>query len=402
MLDHKTIRAQRMRRKTSLNTVEGRILDLQAWFEARPGSGGGYPMFRQRVLSLLKKGRSISDDLLEKARLMSVADWRDIEGGGRRTETEFRGVVYLTLKACLKAIGRAQDYQMVKRRMAKGWDLEAALEPPRAAGGGIIYRVRQISSGKLYFGLTSMPLAERWRMHCSASEEPVYPLHLEMKRAGIADFEIEQVDSACSDQALAALEKEWILKHDCIWPKGLNGNAGGATGGGRPKACGWNGRNFGSVEERNRVLGEEHGLEPYVVASRIRDGIPLDVPQRRVSEKRLKDPDHQRQWLKLVRMAGRGKIDLDESWCDPEVWLTDVDPEGHTGLHLLRENPAKPWGPCNFVWVTVQEKMEIQGGRALAIHGVTWPTIEAAAKAYGDLSMGFNVGAHSEVLTVLG
>jgi hypothetical protein len=382
-LDVEAYRAQRMRRKTSLKTIEGCLPDLQAWFEARPDSAMGYPMFRQRVLGLRKKRRSINEDMLEKARTISVVEWRKVEGGGRRTETEFRGVVYPTLRACLEALDRAEDYQMIKSRMAKGWDIESALEPPREAGGGIIYRIHQISSGKLYFGLTSMPLAERWRIHRSASEEPAYQLHVAMNRAGVDDFEIEQVDSADSDQALADLEKQWILKHDSIWPNGLNGNAGGAIGGGRPKPCSWNKRSFGSVDERNRVLGEEHSLEPYVVGSRIRDGIPLEAPQRRVTKKRLDDPDQQRQWLKLVRLANRGEIELDQSWNDPEVWRKDVDPEGHTGLHLVRDDPGKPWGPGNFVWVTVQEKMEGQSGKALTIGKVTWPTIKAAAEAYG-------------------
>lgn len=382
-LDDKEYRASRMRRKTRIDTAEGTITDLQAWFDSRPGIAISYRTFWQRVSSIRKKGRLIDKERLEQALTMSEEGWREIEGGGRRNPTEFRGEVFPTLKNCLDAIGRSEDYQLVKRRVSKGWDIESALEPPRETGGGIIYRIRQRSTGRCYFGLTSLPLAERWRTHLLASENPVYPLHAEINRSGAEDFQITEVDRADTDEALANLEKKWIREHNTVWPHGLNGNSGGAVGGGRPKPCAWQGRTFASVDERNRILGAEYNLERHVVDRRIRDEKSLGSPQRRVTEKRLQDPDQQRQWLKLVRQANRGEVEIHESWRDPEVWRENIDPDGNVGRHLIRVNPDEPWGPDNFAWVTVQEKIEKQSGKSIAIGNRTFPTIVAAAKAHG-------------------
>ena len=52
-------------------------------------------------------------------------------------------------------------------------------------------------------------------------------------------------------------------------------------------------------------------------------------------------------------------------------------------MELVRKRPSEPWGPDNFDWVSTQEKIERTHGKELVVNGVTYPSLNAVARAFG-------------------
>ena len=90
----------------------------------------------------------------------------------------------------------------------------------------IIYVVTNLKNRKQYVGLTTMPLKKRWREHtyrtscCSA-------LHYAIKKYGVENFSIGQIDSASSIEELKRKEAFWIKTLNTMAPNGYNLTAGG-------------------------------------------------------------------------------------------------------------------------------------------------------------------------------
>lgn len=94
----------------------------------------------------------------------------------------------------------------------------------------IIYKITNLINNKIYIGLTTYSLQERWvnHIHCIKSD----PRHLysSMRKYGIENFTIEQIDSAENIAQLGELERYYISKFDSQNPTvGYNLSAGGQT-----------------------------------------------------------------------------------------------------------------------------------------------------------------------------
>jgi group I intron endonuclease len=98
---------------------------------------------------------------------------------------------------------------------------------------GKIYKITNLITGKVYIGQTKHTIAWRWKAHRAEAncEDPKLYLHRSMKKYGIENFKIEQVDSANTRAELNRKENEWIVKEDCMVPKGFNLRAGGRCSG---------------------------------------------------------------------------------------------------------------------------------------------------------------------------
>ena len=90
----------------------------------------------------------------------------------------------------------------------------------------IIYKITNLINNKIYIGLTTTELKVRWNRHCVKSD----PRHLycSMRKYGIENFTIEQIDSADSIIKLGELERYYIEKYNSQDPNiGYNLSAGG-------------------------------------------------------------------------------------------------------------------------------------------------------------------------------
>lgn len=92
----------------------------------------------------------------------------------------------------------------------------------------IIYRCTNKINGKVYIGQTTKTLKHRVRMHVnSANAGSLILLHCAIRKYGLHNFDIVQIQTADSLQDLNALEIKFISFYDCLSPKGYNLKAGG-------------------------------------------------------------------------------------------------------------------------------------------------------------------------------
>ena len=75
---------------------------------------------------------------------------------------------------------------------------------------GVIYKITNKINGKIYIGLTTVPLKERWKNHCTSVGKVNRPLYNSMNKYGIDNFIIEEIDKTDDYQKLGELERYYI------------------------------------------------------------------------------------------------------------------------------------------------------------------------------------------------
>jgi group I intron endonuclease len=97
---------------------------------------------------------------------------------------------------------------------------------------GKIYRITNTITKKVYIGQTKSDLRKRWWMHIAAANanSQCY-IHRAMRKYGIENFVIEQVDFAKFRSELNIKEDEWVVRENSMAPNGYNLIAGGRAHG---------------------------------------------------------------------------------------------------------------------------------------------------------------------------
>lgn len=90
---------------------------------------------------------------------------------------------------------------------------------------GIIYKIQNKLSGKLYVGKTCTTIANRWSHHLDDYLKKDWHLYRAMRKYGIENFEIEPIEQ-CPDDLLNERETYWIEKLD-TFHNGYNETLGG-------------------------------------------------------------------------------------------------------------------------------------------------------------------------------
>jgi len=93
---------------------------------------------------------------------------------------------------------------------------------------GIVYKITNLINGKLYIGMTIKNLNERFKKHLQSStaKNPKYVIHKAIKKYGIKNFKIEQIDTF--DTTVAGIEKEkYYIKRYETFGSGYNMTEGG-------------------------------------------------------------------------------------------------------------------------------------------------------------------------------
>ena len=96
----------------------------------------------------------------------------------------------------------------------------------------IIYKITNNINNKVYIGLTTCSLEYRWSKHLIEGRNVNNKKHLykAMRKYGLENFSIEQIDSTEDFKELGRLEREYIKKYDSQNPiKGYNLTAGGES-----------------------------------------------------------------------------------------------------------------------------------------------------------------------------
>lgn len=93
-----------------------------------------------------------------------------------------------------------------------------------------IYKITNKTNGSIYIGQTRITIEQRWKEHCRVSfsetnSENNSPLHAAIRKYGIDNFEIEQVEE-CDENILNDREIYWI-SHYNSYHNGYNASLGG-------------------------------------------------------------------------------------------------------------------------------------------------------------------------------
>lgn len=91
-----------------------------------------------------------------------------------------------------------------------------------------IYKITNLINNKVYIGKTLKIIQERWKEHCKdylKRDKENRPLYSAMKKYGINNFMIEEVEQ-CSDEEASEKEIYWIGRYDS-YNNGYNATLGG-------------------------------------------------------------------------------------------------------------------------------------------------------------------------------
>lgn len=90
------------------------------------------------------------------------------------------------------------------------------------------YRVTNRFNGKVYIGITTMAVSDRWRTHVSYALKGTTkgPLASAIRKYGAEGFSVEHIASALSWVDLCAAETMLIAQHGSFW-RGYNATLGG-------------------------------------------------------------------------------------------------------------------------------------------------------------------------------
>ena len=94
----------------------------------------------------------------------------------------------------------------------------------------IIYKITNQINNKVYIGLTTCSLEYRWSRHITESKNVNNTKHLykAMRKYGIENFTIEEIDNTDDFKELGKLERNYSRKYDCTNPQiGYNLTDGG-------------------------------------------------------------------------------------------------------------------------------------------------------------------------------
>ncbi len=200
---------------------------------------------------------------------------------------------------------------------------------------------------------------------------------------GESGFDFEVLEEGIADmQVLAERERFWAEHAGAFGEHGLNKAKAGGLGGPRGLAVVVGGDRFRSKKEASEVLGLRLGIAPSVILSRINQGRSLPAPAsvRRHSKHPDAGTSMFRRWLALLKRYPNGVV---KRWLESyDNFKSDIQPVPPQ-TELVRINKEYAWGPDNFKWVTKQHKIEMDHGVAVVIHGVSFPSMTAAASAHG-------------------
>jgi len=94
----------------------------------------------------------------------------------------------------------------------------------------IIYKITNKINGKYYIGQTIHSLKNRWKSHKADMNRFDYALQRALKKYGVENFTINEIDKGDNQEELNKKECFWIEYHNSMTPFGYNIRNGGANG----------------------------------------------------------------------------------------------------------------------------------------------------------------------------
>lgn len=77
-----------------------------------------------------------------------------------------------------------------------------------------LYKITNTVNGKLYIGITKLPLQHRLKIHCNLAKNPKYPLQYAIAKYGEENFIIELLEESDNRRHISESEEPAILEYD--------------------------------------------------------------------------------------------------------------------------------------------------------------------------------------------
>jgi group I intron endonuclease len=157
-------------------------------------------------------------------------------------EFEFNGITYPNLKSlydaqpspkCKLVTFNRRVKKLKQIRPISSGDIENLLKENTKVAffKGILYRWTHKESGKVYIGISSMPLEERVRMHLRQAKDGAYgnPLSLQaaIAKDGVEAFAVDIIGEYDDEKEMLVAEDRAIKAHNSMAPNGFNLRDGG-------------------------------------------------------------------------------------------------------------------------------------------------------------------------------
>jgi group I intron endonuclease len=171
---------------------------------------------------------------------------------------------------------------------------------------GFIYKITNLITGKIYIGQTKHSVEKRWKGHKKTyrSYKSNQYIHKSMRKYGIENFIIEQIDIAHTKEELNMKEEQYILSENCLTPNGYNLKTGGYTNQ-------WCDESREKLSKTKKAQNLTHSDELKQYWSEMKKGIPKSKEHREkigtAHKNKKKSEQHKRKISKTLMGHNPGK-----------------------------------------------------------------------------------------------
>lgn len=300
-----------------------------------------YRNFRVRIrtyISRLEKFDVTHDErIFTWAATAENKEWSRIIGAGKAQPfrytgkhfTDFSDRCFCSLYCFLLFADFHERFKLVRSRLKQNWPIDRALletKKRQSRSTGFVYCITCSVTGKMYIGITSGTVANRFDEHVKeASTNSKRLLARAIKAFGAESFTVKVLDSNVPIDSLGDLEKQYIASLNTLYPSGLNANRGGQVSHTAGRNVEIDGVAYESITQASVVISEStDGVVPsYIVESRIRAGevklSELIKPCRRMSKHNEAGSALFRRYKGLMR-----RNVLCERWTNYDLFKKDV------------------------------------------------------------------------------
>ncbi|WP_275570003.1 GIY-YIG nuclease family protein [Psychromarinibacter sediminicola] len=289
--------------------------------------------------------------------------------GQKNTATAItvHGIRYPNIAEAVRELKPKASATSILRWIRKGMSPEDAFakDPKPGFANGIIYKVTQLSTGRLYVGQTVMELDDRWQKHCEDADKGTISsedsLHHAMRESGKGDFRIEPIAKTNRPGELGALEIRWIDKLRTLYPDGFNLNRGGSSGGSLKQPVDIDGKRFDSHGAGVKYISETRGISISAAKKRLEKGRidvkkPAKPGESRVKSKEYKAWSLLKDYTSPASKAYLPGVDVHPAWReDFDVWLGEVGTAPTPQHRFVRIDKRLGFVPGNCAWMTSKE-----------------------------------------------
>ena len=302
-----------------------------------------------------------------------------------KTAVTVHGVYYPNMAEACRILEPVASKRTIQRWIKAGMPPEEAFSkvPNPGYANGIIYKITQVSTGKMYVGLTVMGIDKRWENHLQqAVDERIKSdksLHNAIREAGSKDFLIEQIDMGQTKSDLEGKEIYWIEKLGTLHPAGFNLNKGGSSGGSNPTSTPVDGRTFDSRKAAVQYISKTRKISFHAAEARLRSG-NIDIKTPAAAGQSLVKTKEYKAWSGMkASLSPRSKehipdIGIHEPWRnDFQHWLKEVGPAPSPKHRFCRHDKNLGFFPGNCSWMTPREDAEYRRASSRPLFGGVAP-----------------------------